>query len=114
MSVVKRKRDIPILFWVSKEESELKNQKMAQYGTKNLSAFLRKMAVDGYVVHLNLPELKELVSLLRQSSSNLNQLTRRVNESGRIYDADLEDISQRHARLWEGIKEILLQLSTLS
>ena len=114
MSVVKRKRDIPILFWVSKEESELIHKKMAQYGTKNLSAFLRKMAVDGYVVHLNLPELKELVSLLRQSSSNLNQLTRRVNESGRIYDADLEDISQRHALLWEGIKEILLQLSTLS
>ena len=53
---------------------------MAQFGTKNLSAYLRKMAVDGYVVQLDLPELKELVSLLRRSSNNLNQLTRKVHE----------------------------------
>ena len=68
------------------------DQKMAQFGTKNLSAYLRKMAVDGYVVQLDLPELKELVSLLRRSSNNLNQLTRKVHETGRIYDVDLEDI----------------------
>ena len=58
------------------------------------------MAIDGYVVQLDLPELKELVSLLRRSS-NLNQLTRRVHEAGRIYDADLEDISQRQEQLWQ-------------
>lgn len=81
---------------------------------KNLSAYLRKMAVDGYVVQLDLPELKELVSLLRRSSNNLNQLTRRVHETGRIYDADLEDIAQRQEQLWEGVKEILTQLSRLS
>ena len=95
MSSPKRKRDVPVLFWVSADEMELIQQKMAQFGTKNLSAYLRKMAVDGYVVQLDLPELKELVSLLRRSSNNLNQLTRKVHETGRIYDADLEDISQR-------------------
>ena len=63
MSSPKRKRDVPVLFWVSADEMELIQQKMAQFGTKNLSAYLRKMAVDGYVVQLNLPELKELVSL---------------------------------------------------
>ena len=114
MSSPKRKRDVPVLFWVSADEMELIQQKMAQFGTKNLSAYLRKMAVDGYVVQLDLPELKELVSLLRRSSNNLNQLTRRVHETGRIYDADLEDIAQRQEQLWEGVKEILTQLSRLS
>ena len=112
--MAKRKRDVPILFWVSAEELELIRQKMQQGGTENQSAYLRKMALDGYVVRLDLPELKELVSLLRRSSNNLNQLTRRVHETGQIYDADLEDLSQRQEQLWEGVKEILTQLSRLS
>ena len=112
--MAKRKRDVPVLFWVSTEEQELIRQKMEQYGTENMSAYLRKMALDGYVVKLDLPELKELVSLMRRSSNNLNQLTRKVHETGRIYDADLDDISQRQEQLWEGIREILAQLSQLS
>ena len=88
--MAKRKRDVPVLFWVSTEELELIHQKMQQYGTENLSAYLRKMALDGYVVKLDLPELKELVSLMRRSSNNLNQLTRKVHETGRVYDADLD------------------------
>ena len=103
--MAKRKRDVPVLFWVSAEELELIHQKMQQYGTENLSAYLRKMALDGYVVKLELPELKELVSLMRRSSNNLNQLTRKVHETGRVYNADLEDISQRQEQLWEGVKE---------
>ena len=109
-----KKRDVPVLFWVSAEELELIHQKMQQYGTENLSAYLRKMALDGYVVKLELPELKELVSLMRRSSNNLNQLTRKVHETGRVYNADLEDISQQQEQLWEGVKEILTQLSKLS
>ena len=65
--MAKRKRDVPVLFWVSAEELELIHQKMQQYGTENLSAYLRKMALDGYVVKLELPELKELVSLMRRT-----------------------------------------------
>ena len=72
------------------------------------------MIGHGYVVKLDLPELKELVSLMRRSSNNLNQLTRKVHETGRVYDADLEDISQWQEQLWEGVKEILTQLSKLS
>ena len=112
--MAKRKRDVPLLFWVSKQEKELIEEKMAQLGTDNLSAYLRKMAIDGLVVKLELPELREMISLLRYSSNNLNQLTRKVHETGRIYDADLEDISQRQEQLWEGVKEILTQLSNLS
>ena len=89
-------------------------QKMAQLGTSNREAYLRKMALDGYVVRLELPELKELVSLMRYSSNNLNQLTRRVHETGRIYDADLEDISQQQEALWDGVHRILTQLAKLS
>ncbi|GAB2046215.1 plasmid mobilization relaxosome protein MobC [Agathobaculum sp. TL06] len=114
MSAPKRKRDVQLNFRVSPEELALIEQKMAQLGTKNREAYLRKMALDGYVVRLDLPELKELVSLLRRSSNNLNQLTRRVHETGRIYDADLEDISQRQEALWDGVHRILTQLAKLS
>ena len=114
MSAPKRKREVQLNFRVSPEELALIEQKMAQLGTTNREAYLRKMALDGYVVRLELPELKELVSLMRYSSNNLNQLTRRVHETGRIYDADLEDISQRQEQLWDGVKEILTQLSKLS
>ena len=78
---------------------------MAQLGTNNMSAYLRKIAIDGYVV--------QMVSLLRRSSNNLNQLARRANETGRIYPEDLADIRQNQAQLWESAKEILRVLSTL-
>ena len=86
---------------------------MAQFGTDNLSPYLRKLAIDGYVLQLDLPELKELVSLLRRSSNNLNQLTRRVHETGRFYDADLEDLRQGYERLWSAAGHVLSQLSKL-
>lgn len=114
MSAPKRKRKVQLNFRVSPEELALIEQKMAQLGTSNREAYLRKMALDGYVVRLELPELKELVSLMRYSSNNLNQLTRRVHETGRIYDADLEDISQRQEQLWAGVREILTRLAKLS
>ncbi len=81
------------------DELQMIHQKMQQFGTNNFSAFVRKMAIDGYVVKLELPELKELVSLLRYSSNNLNQLTKRVHETGRFYDADLEELQQSQERL---------------
>ena len=74
MSVAKRKRNIQVNFRVSPEELALIEQKMSQVGTKNREAYLRKMAVDGYVVKLDLPELQKMVSLMRYSSNNLNQL----------------------------------------
>ena len=114
MSAAKRKREVQVNFRVSPEELALIEQKMSQLGTVNREAYLRKMALDGYVVKLDLPELKELVSLMRYSSNNLNQLTRKVHEIGRVYDADLEDISQRQEQLWDGVQKILAQLSKLS
>ena len=111
--MAKRKRDIQLKFRVTPQEREMIETKMAQFGTTNMAAYLRKMAIDGYVVKLDLPELRELVSLLRYSSNNLNQLTKRVHESGRIYDADLEDIQLNQERLWSATQEILDKLSKL-
>ena len=103
----KRRRTIPLMFYVTPEERDQIEAKMAQLGTNNMSAYLRKIAIDGYVVQLDLPELREMVSLLRRSSNNLNQLARRANETGRIYPEDLADIRQNQAQLWESAKEIL-------
>ena len=110
----KRNREVQLNFRVSPHELELIEAKMAQVGISNREAYLRKMAIDGYTVRLELPELKELISLLRYSSNNLNQLTKRVHETGRIYDADMEDILQRQEALWSGVNEILKRLGELS
>lgn len=64
MKQTHRRQDVPLLLWVSAEEKALIGQKMAQLGTENLSAYLRKMAIDGLVVNLELPKLRKLVSLL--------------------------------------------------
>ena len=111
--MAKRKRDVPVLFYVSKDEMELIQQKMQAFGTSNMSAYLRKMAIDGYVLKLDLPELKEMVSLLRRWSNNLNQLTRRVHQTGRVYDADLQELNAQQERIWDGVKQILKQLAKL-
>ena len=83
---------------------------MAQLGTNNLGVYLRKMAIDGYIVKLELPELSELLSLLRRTSNNVNQIARRVHETGNIYDTDLGDILQKQQELWDGVNEILSSL----
>ena len=111
--MAKRKRTIPMLFYVSEQEKEMIQTKMEQYGTKNLSAYLRKIAIDGYVVNLELPELRELVSLLRRSGNNLNQLTKRVHETGCFYDADMEDLRQSYDRLWDAAQKILTSLAAI-
>lgn len=106
-------RQVQLKFRVTPEERALIEQKMAQFGTTNMAAYLRKMAIDGFVVNLELPELGELVSLLRRSSNNLNQLTRRVHETGRIYDADMEDLRQGQERLWDAAQKILTSLAKI-
>lgn len=105
-----RKRTVQLHFMVTEHERELIRQKMAQLGTNNLGVYLRKMAIDGYIVKLELPELSELLSLLRRTSSNVNQIARRVHETGNIYDTDLEDILQKQQELWAGVNEILSRL----
>lgn len=108
-----RKRDIRLRFRVTLEERELIEKKMAQYGTTNMAAYLRKMALDGYVIKLELPQLQEMVSLLRRLSNNLNQITTRVNRTGRIYNTDLAELHQAQEQLWDAARQILLTLAKL-
>ena len=106
-------RDSIVRVRFTPEELAIVREKMAQYGTDNLSAFVRKMCIDGYMVKLDFPELKEMVSLLRYSSNNLNQLTKRVHETGRIYDADLEDIHRSQDRIWTAVEKVVASLAKL-
>lgn len=109
-----RKRSVQLHFMVTEHERELIRQKMEQLGTNNLGAYLRKMAIDGYIVKLDLPELSELLSLLRRTSNNVNQVARRVHQTGNVYATDLEDILKKQEELWAGVNEILARLSELS
>ena len=113
MTPPRRKRGVQLNFRVSEEELAAIEGKMEQLGIFNREAYLRKMALDGYAVRLDLPELKELLSLLRRHSSNLNQLVRRANTTGRVYEADLADIAKRQEQLWESVREVLNQLASI-
>ena len=106
-------REVQLKFRVTPDERALIEQKMAQLGTSNMAAYLRKMAIDGFVINLELPELREMISLLRRSSNNLNQLTRRVHETGRFYDADLDELRQSYDSLWDAAQKILTSLAKL-
>ncbi len=112
--MAKRKRKIPIQFYVSESEMQTILQKMETMGIVNMSAYLRKMALDGYTIKLDLPELKEMVSLLRYAGNNLNQLTKRVHQSGRVYDSDMEELHRNQDRIWEAAREIITKLSSIS
>lgn len=106
-----RHRNTQIIFWVSEDEKEMIEEKMAQVGMTNLSAYLRRIAIDGMIIKLELPELKEMISLLRYTSNNINQIAKRMNESGRMYDTDLEQVIQNQETLWGMVSEILTKLA---
>ena len=108
-----RKRDIQLKFRVTPEERTLIEQNMAKLGTVNMAAYLRKISIDGYVVKLDLAELREMVSLLRRTSNNVNQLAKRMNETGRVYAADMDDILQNQERLWQAASDIIARLAAI-
>lgn len=109
----KRIRNRQIIFWVSPVEEAMIEKRMSQVGTKSLSAYLRKIAIDGMIINLQIPELKEIISLLRRCSNSLNQIAKRVNSTGRIYDAEMEQILQNQEELWRAVNEILRKLSAI-
>lgn len=110
---MRRKRNVKLEFWVTPDEKAQIEQKMSELGTENLSAYLRKMAIDGRILKLDLPELRELLSLMRRYSGNLNQIAKRVNSTGRVYSADLEDIQSSQAALWQAVRDLVLSLAKL-
>ena len=105
------KRDRDIHFLASKEEVERIHQKMDELGIRSMGAYLRKMALDGYCINLDLQDVKEMVSLLRRCSNNLNQYAKRANETGSIYRADINDLQERLEEIWTDMKEVLVRLA---
>ena len=85
-----RNRPVQVIFRCTPEERAMIDKRMAQLGTMNMASYLRKMAIDGYVVKLDLPELRDYVSLQRRTSNNFNQIARRLNSTGRVYDTDIQ------------------------
>ena len=109
---MKRKegRTIGIYTKVSPEEKDLIAKKMALLGTKNQRAYLRKMALDGYVIHLDMSDVRELIRLLRNVSNNVNQIARRANETRNLYAEDVEDIRQGYLAVWKQIGKLMDKL----
>jgi hypothetical protein len=110
---VAREKTGGIYFKVTDEERELIEQKMAQADINNMSAYIRKMCIDGYVINLEIPELAECAKYLRRASANMNQIARRVNSGGGYYPDELDEINAELAegnRLLGGIFEQLSKL----
>lgn len=108
------KKNVRVEFVMSESEAEVVKERMTELGITNLSAYLRKMAVDGYIIHLDMSEIQEMTRLLRSCSNNLNQYTRRANETGSIYAADVEDLRARLDELWNGMDKLLRGLANIS
>ena len=101
-------------FVMSEQDAELVRERMAELGITNLSAYLRKMAVDGYIIHLDMSDIQEMIRLLRICSNNLNQYARRANETGSIYAADVDDLRTRLDSLWDGMDKLLRGFANIS
>ena len=107
-------RKTQLHFVVSEQELDRIRQRMEECGVANLSAFLRKMALDGYIIHLDMTELQELTRLLRICSNNLNQYAKRANEVGSVYAADVEDLHLRLDEIWELTGKLLHGFANIS
>ena len=107
------KRDAILILRVSADDTKQIRRKMEELGIQNQSAYLRKMALDGYCIKLDLTDVKELVYLLRMCSNNLNQYAKKANQTGSIYEEDIRDLQKRFEEFWEIGKELLDRLATI-
>ena len=114
MKAGRSKKSVRVEFVISEQEADLIKERMAELGITNLSAYLRKMAVDGYIIHLDMSDIQEMIRLLRICSNNLNQYARRANETGSIYAADVDDLRTRLDSLWDGMDKLLRGFANIS
>ena len=106
-----RVRKVQLNFRVTEREKQLIEDRMQEIGTTNREAYLRKIAIDGMLVKLEVPELKEIVSLMRRTSNNINQIARRLNETGRIYEVDITDVQNQQEQLWDMLNSLITKIS---
>lgn len=108
--MVKRKREIQMKFWVTEEEKQLIDRKMQLVPTRRYGAYLRKMAIDGYVIQVDTTDIKEMTKALSAIGRNINQIAKRINAGGPTYQADIEEIRERMEQIWQLQRRILLSL----
>ena len=99
-----RTRPARIEFRVTEQERQLIQKKMDQLGTKNMGAYLRKMAIDGYIIKVDYTEQKRLAAAVSHVASNINQICRRINSTGHVYEDDVVELKARQAEIWELLK----------
>ena len=102
-----RKRNIQLKIWVTEEERKLIEQKMSQLPTNQIGAYLRKMAIDGYVIYTDTTNIKEFTSELQIIGKNINQIAKRVNSTSAIYQEDIAEIKTRLNEIWQLQRRIL-------
>ena len=108
-----RKRSVHLHVMVTPEELELIQGRMAEAGITNAGAYMRKMALNGYILNVDLTPVQELVSLQRRCSNNLNQIARGVNTYGGIYPHEIKTLQRDYAALWEPLSDLLKQLAKI-
>ena len=109
-----RKRNVQIIIRVTEEERALIEKKMQQIPTLNLSAYARKMLIDGYIITLDLQEVKGHTAQLQKIGVNVNQIAKRINETGRIYADDMDEIKRVVEEVWRLERRLLLQFKSLT
>ena len=107
------KKDEELIIRISLEDKERIRAKMEEAGILNMSAYVRKMALDGICVKLDLQEVRQLIVLLQRCSNNLNQYAKRANETGSVYAADIEDLQARLEEIWELSRQSLARLANI-
>ena len=107
------KRDVQIHFRVTEEEAAQIRKRIEQSGIKRDAAYFRKMALNGYMIQMDLTDVKEMIRLLRINANNLNQYARKANECGSIYGEDIRDLQEQQKKLWVEMRKILEMLSSL-
>ena len=105
-----RKRKIVLRCPVTEEERRLIEQKMAQIPTKQIGAYLRKMAIDGLIIYTDTSDIKEFSKELQAIGRNVNQIAKRVNSTDSVYKEDIEEIRERLDEIWQLQRRILLSL----
>ncbi|WP_300810665.1 plasmid mobilization relaxosome protein MobC [uncultured Acetatifactor sp.] len=98
---------------ISPEDKERIKLKMEDAGILTMSAYVRKMALDGICIRLDLKDVRQLTVMLRRCSDNLNQYAKRANETGSIYAADIEDLQNRLDEIWELSRQSLASLAAI-
>ncbi len=99
-----RTRPNQILFFVSDDEKRIIKGKMKQLGTNNMGAYLRKMAIDGYIIKVDYTQQKKLAAAVSRAAANINHISRRINSTGHFYEDDVAELKERQAEIWRLLK----------